>query len=101
MIDERELAINPIVQESVQHNTQVIPHPLSPLQIPTNPYSLTGHIQHPKPQRLPLRHRLGYPGAGVLPRLRLLPARYHRREHAHLLPAGQIPPRALFSESPR
>ena len=35
MINEREVAINPIVQESVQHNTQVkLPFPTLPLRRP-------------------------------------------------------------------
>lgn len=43
MIDERELAIHPIVQESVQHNTQVpIPFfPDPPLAIPKSPFHST------------------------------------------------------------
>lgn len=44
MIDERELAIHPIVQESVQHNNQV-PIPFfpetPPLAIPNSPFHST------------------------------------------------------------
>ena len=102
MPTERELAISPIVQESVQHNTQVHPHhthishnPLSkPLTI-----SLTGNLQHPLPHRLPLRRRLRDPRSRVLRRFPLLPPRHILRLGAHLEHTGKGQARGLLPGS--
>ena len=95
MNEERELAIHPIVQTSVQHNTQV--HPLflpctssfrskSIFLLPhcTSILSRANHrrkgcFQHPKPDCLPLRRRRRYPRSRIVFWLRLLFRRHTHR----------------------
>lgn len=87
MINERELAINPVVQESVQHNIQVIfPPPQQPAipfatpianPLPRRPLTKppTDNLQHPLPNRLLIRRRFRNPRTRIIPRLPLLPRR--------------------------
>jgi hypothetical protein len=76
MIDERELARHPIVPESVQHNARVSPPSLSPL--PPHPLltSTPDPLQHPLPNRIPLRGRGRHARARILPGIHLLRARH-------------------------
>lgn len=87
MINERELAINPIVQESVQHNTQVkLPFPtlsLAPAQL-TKHIIFTDNLQHPLPNRLPIRRRLRNPRPRIISRLFILSRRKPPRFCPHL-----------------
>ena len=88
MPTERELAISPIVQESVQHNTQVYspPTPLATrfkaLQLLTD--SHVGHLKYPLPDRLSFRRRLWHPRSRVLLWLPLLHSRHFLRLGTHL-----------------
>lgn len=78
MIDERALAINPIVPDSVRHNGQVAPSPFhtsAPSTTPLTSPDYTGNLPNTLPHSLPLRHRSWYPRTRIVSRLPLLPLR--------------------------
>ena len=89
--EERELAVNPIVSTSVQHNNQVrhrLHNTMTDLATPsllpwlsnTAPRSMltfaTGHLQHPQSDSFTLRGRRWNAWPRVIPRLHLLPGRH-------------------------
>lgn len=85
MLDERELQIHPIVQDSVQHNARVCE--LFPHLLPQQPLTVsTDHLEHPQPDRLALRRRRRHARPRVVPGLRVLPRRHppHLRSDIHL-----------------
>jgi hypothetical protein len=94
MLDERELATRPIVQDSVQHNARVS-HPL-PLPKPTAPlrpyirlsradmHLATDGLEHSGTHSLALRCRRWNAGLGVISWFHLLHHRHGRRLCAHL-----------------
>ena len=83
--EERQLAINPIVGTSVQHNTQVRTsrrqtrtkthtYNTTPLVYPvTDSCSTPGHIQHPQSYRFAVRRRRRHTRPRVVRRLHILP----------------------------
>jgi hypothetical protein len=83
-LEERELQINPIVTDSVQHNARVnLSFPTCVLDQPTNHH--LDRLKHPQPNRVPLRRRRRHAGPRVLPRLCVLPRRHAPRLGADFL----------------
>ena len=90
MPTERELAISPIVNESVQHNTQVGFSSLGRIRMPiANKLVPPDRIQHPHPDCLAFRHCIWHSRVRIISRLsvlhpryllRLLPYQHHPRQ---------------------
>jgi hypothetical protein len=101
MLDERELAINPVVQESMMHNYRVIQ--LVPIHIQRPPrLTLSADcLQHPLPDCVPLWRCCWYPWSRILARLPLLRPRLSGRLSAHLLPSRQCPSKVLLPRARR
>ena len=94
MPTERELAISPIVQESVQHNTRV--SLLYSFTTNTSLHSFPGHLKYPLPDSLSFWRCLWHSRSRVVFRLCLLPPGDFLCVSINLGIAGQGEARAVF-----
>lgn len=100
MLDERQLALKPIVGESVGHNARVSLYPVHlPSSLPTilprpsvtRPlmHKAADSLQHPRPNSIPLRRRRRNSRPGVPTWLLLLLHRHGHRVSPHILAQSQ------------
>lgn len=110
MLDEKELATRPIVQESVQHNARVSSpfgnHRLSPqylrviflvpCQATANMHLATDGLEYPRSHSLLVRGSRRYTWSGILAWLHLLLLGYGCCFRSHLRAQGGEQPQGLF-----